>query len=160
MAACGEWGERLVDRFASARARRGVYLLSFCLLDVSVFTARRATWTKWHREWSPRCRGGKCVPTLKISHGLLSSNTNVNTHFRILYLHTLRKGGIWKYTHKYMCIWLFECTQKTEYYVYTYTNIAIYAHTHKQCQVHTQICTEIHTHTPHTYAKCSYLWLV
>lgn len=35
-------------------ARRTIYLLSFCLLNVSVSSAQKATRRKWHGEQSPR----------------------------------------------------------------------------------------------------------
>lgn len=49
-------------------ARRSVYLLSFCLLNVSVFTVRKATWTKWHGEWSAQCEEANVCLHSNVTH--------------------------------------------------------------------------------------------
>lgn len=51
-------------------ARRGVYLLSFCRLDVSLSSAQEATWTKWHGEYSPSCEEAKYMLTISLSVSL------------------------------------------------------------------------------------------
>lgn len=55
-------------------ARRGVYLLSFCLLGVSLSSAREAARTKRHGEHSPRCEeANTCLryPYLRLFHNHL-----------------------------------------------------------------------------------------
>lgn len=56
-------------------ARCSVYLLSFCLLKESAFCVQKATWMKWHREWSPW--KGKYMPI-----HYFSSHTHGHTHIQ------------------------------------------------------------------------------
>lgn len=58
-------------------ARRTVYLLSFCLLGVSVFSARgEAAGTKWRGEYSLWCEEAKtCLCLVSLSH----THTNIQT---------------------------------------------------------------------------------
>lgn len=66
-------------------ARRTVYLLSFCLLNVSVFSARKATRTKWHGEYSPWCEeANTCLYSISPSHIHTYMQKHTDTHGDIL----------------------------------------------------------------------------
>lgn len=66
-------------------ARRTVYLLSFCLLNVSVFSARKATRTKWHGEYSPWCEeANTCLYSISLSHIHTYMQKHTDTHGDIL----------------------------------------------------------------------------
>lgn len=82
-------------------ARRSVYLLSFCLLDVSVFSAQKATRTKWHREYSPWCEeANTCLHSISLSHTHIHTETQRHTQrYTLLWYHIFIKCMDYDYSN-------------------------------------------------------------